>query len=120
MLTAVLRDAQDGMGKSPTATFPSGFPILRIDHVFVTHAQSEALALSDRAIPVVERAENAVLLATLLMMRAEANGALGRDAQAREARLDSLGWARYGFGTDALVRARLSDIADLAASGRRG
>lgn len=81
---------------------------------------AEALALTDRAIPVVERAENAVLLATLLMMRAEANGALGRDAQAREARLDSLGWARYGFGTDALVRARLSDIADLAASGRRG
>jgi endonuclease/exonuclease/phosphatase family metal-dependent hydrolase len=36
MLTAVLRDAQDGMGRSPTATFPSGFPILRIDHVFLS------------------------------------------------------------------------------------
>lgn len=35
MLTAVLRDAQDGRGKAPTATFPSGFPILRIDHVFL-------------------------------------------------------------------------------------
>ncbi len=31
-----LRDAQDGRGTSPTATFPSGFPVLRIDHVFVT------------------------------------------------------------------------------------
>lgn len=81
---------------------------------------AEALALTDRAIPVVEGAENAALLATLLMMRSEANAALGRDAEARAARLDSLGWARYGFGTDAQVRARLSDIAGLAASGRRG
>jgi len=81
---------------------------------------AEALALTDRAIPVVKRAENAALLATLLMMRSEANSALGRDDDARAARLDSLGWARYGFGTDAQVRARLSDIADLAAAGRRG
>ena len=36
MFTAVLRDAQDGWSKAPTATFPSGFPILRIDHVFLT------------------------------------------------------------------------------------
>jgi len=36
MLTAVLRDAQDSLGKAPTATFPSGFPILRIDHVFLS------------------------------------------------------------------------------------
>ena len=78
---------------------------------------AEALALTDRAIPVVERAENAALLSTLLMMRSEANRALGRDTAAREARLDSLGWARYGFGTDAQVRARLSDIAGLAAAG---
>ena len=36
MLTAVLRDAQDGLGRPPTATFPAGFPILRIDHVFLS------------------------------------------------------------------------------------
>lgn len=81
---------------------------------------SEALALTDRAIPVVRRAENAALLATLLMIRSEAYGALGRADLAKDARLDSLGWARYGFGTDAMVRARQSDIAGLAASGRSG
>lgn len=80
----------------------------------------EALALTDRAIPVVRRAENAALLATLLMIRAEANEAIGRPDLAKAARLDSLGWARYGFGTDAMVRARQSDIAGLAASGRSG
>lgn len=35
MLTAVIRDAQAGLGRAPTATFPSGFPFMRIDHVFV-------------------------------------------------------------------------------------
>lgn len=35
MLTAVLRDAQNGAGRPPTSTFPSGFPVLRIDHVFL-------------------------------------------------------------------------------------
>ena len=38
MLTAVIRDAQAGLGRSPTATFPSGFPFMRIDHVFVAGA----------------------------------------------------------------------------------
>ena len=81
---------------------------------------AEALALTDRAIPVVRRAENAALLATLLMIRSEANIALNRPAEAEAARLDSLGWARYGFGTESEVRARLSDISDLAAKGRNG
>lgn len=35
MLAAVLRDAQARRGISPTATFPSGFPFMRIDHVFL-------------------------------------------------------------------------------------
>ena len=81
---------------------------------------AESLALTDRAIPVVRRAENAALLATLLMIRSEANTALNRPAEAEAARLDSLGWARYGFGTEAEVRARLSDISGLAANGRDG
>jgi len=38
MLGAVMRDAQSGLGRAPTATFPSGFPFMRIDHVFVAGA----------------------------------------------------------------------------------
>ena len=38
MLTSVIRDAQAGLGRAPTATFPSGFPFMRIDHVFVAGA----------------------------------------------------------------------------------
>lgn len=35
MLAAVIRDAQVGRGRPPTSTYPSGFPFMRIDHVFV-------------------------------------------------------------------------------------
>ena len=79
----------------------------------------EALAMTERAIPVVRRGENASLLATLLMLRAEALDAVGRAGDARAARLDSLGWARYGFGSQTEVKARMADIAALANRGHR-
>ena len=58
--------------------------------------------------------ENAGLLATLLMIKAEALDLLGRPEEARITRLDSLGWARYGFGSDQEVRSRLAEIAALS------
>lgn len=80
----------------------------------------KAIAFADRAIPVVRQGENAALLATLLMIRSEALNAAGRPVEARAARLDSLGWARYGFGSDAQIYARQSEIAAMAARGRQG
>lgn len=60
---------------------------------------SDALALLDRSRDVAERHENAGLLATLLMLRADALQIMGRADEAHRLRLDSLGWARYGFGS---------------------
>jgi hypothetical protein len=78
------------------------------------------LMLTDRSVPVARSHQNASLLASLLAMRAEALDATGRSAEARSVRLDSQGWARYAFGSEAQVRARLSDIATLARRGGRG
>jgi hypothetical protein len=80
----------------------------------------EALRYTDRAIPVVRQAENAALLATLLFLKAAALDLAGRGAEASALRLDTAGLARYGFGTDAQVRARTSEIAALGRRGRRG
>jgi hypothetical protein len=80
----------------------------------------QALALAEAAIPVARRHQNASLLSSLLAMKAEALEAMGRAEAARAARLDSLGWARYAFGSEAQARARMQDIAALAAQGRRG
>jgi hypothetical protein len=80
----------------------------------------QALALTGRAIPVAQQHQNAALLATMLAIRAAAFDGLGRRQEAQSARLDSLGWARYAFGSEALVRARLADIAALASRGAFG
>lgn len=71
------------------------------------------MALADAAIPVARQHQNAALLATLMMFKAEALDMTGNTVTARAVRLDSLGWARYGFGADANVQARLSEIAGL-------
>nr|WP_029375551.1 DUF2927 domain-containing protein [Oceanicola sp. S124] len=63
--------------------------------------------------------QNAMLLANIEMLRAEALERTGRPDEARRVRLDSLGWARYGFGPDWAVRARLQEIAALSPA-RRG
>jgi hypothetical protein len=66
--------------------------------------------------PHVETArinENAALLSTLLLLRAEALELENRSSEAQAVRLDSLGWARYGFGSDWAVRAKLREIAAL-------
>ncbi|MGV6889494.1 DUF2927 domain-containing protein [Rhodophyticola sp. SM2404] len=73
-----------------------------------------ALQLTGLATPVARRAENAALLSTLLMMRAEALALSGRASEARTVRLDSLAWGRYGFGREAAVEERLTEIASLA------
>ncbi|RWR52478.1 DUF2927 domain-containing protein [Sinirhodobacter ferrireducens] len=77
----------------------------------------EARALSERALPPARTAENAALTATLSMIRAEACEALGDSAGAKAAWLDSQHWARYGFGSDAAVRARATEVAALAGAG---
>ncbi|SMY09662.1 DUF2927 domain-containing protein [Flavimaricola marinus] len=71
------------------------------------------LELTDWAIPVAMQYQNASLLATLMMFKAEALELSGRGGEAEALRLDSLGWARYGFGSDRNVRARADEIAAL-------
>ena len=72
------------------------------------------LDLTNANLAAAADAQNAALLSTLLFIKAEALDLLGRPAEARAVRLDSLGWGRYGFGSDAEVRARLSEIAALS------
>ncbi len=71
------------------------------------------LNLVEGAMPIAARHENAALLATLMMFKAEALEMTGQAAAAEAVRMDSLGWARYGFGSDQQVRARLREIASL-------
>ncbi|MFT3973708.1 MAG: DUF2927 domain-containing protein [Amaricoccus sp.] len=73
-----------------------------------------AIQLANRHIPVAEKAQNAILIAGLLSVKAEAQSALGQADAARETRLDSLRWARYGFGdTDGALAREQAQLAAL-------
>lgn len=74
---------------------------------------AKALSIIAPHIPTAKRNENAALLSTLLLLRSEALELENRHAEARSVRLDSIGWARYGFGADWAVRAKLREIASL-------
>ncbi|SEM78912.1 Protein of unknown function [Gemmobacter aquatilis] len=74
---------------------------------------AHAIAFADRALPVARASQNATLMATLLLLKAQALEAGGNAAAARALRLDSQPWARYGFGSDAVAEERLRDIAGL-------
>lgn len=75
---------------------------------------SSAIGLIDASLPAAAKSENAALLSTLLMIKAEALALTGRRAEAAIVRLDSLGWARYGIGDDRDVRSRLTEISALS------
>lgn len=74
----------------------------------------DAIRLADRAIPVVARHENYALLATLMLIKAEALEQQGDLAAAEAVRLDSQPFASYGFGPESVVKARMSEIAVVA------
>ncbi len=87
-------------------------------HALSTGDPRRALKIIDRNLPNARAFENAIVLSSLLMLKAEALDALGRSNEAQAARLDSLGWARYGFGPDWAVRAKLREVASLNPNNR--
>jgi len=70
--------------------------------------------ITTRASIAAARTENAALLSMLLMLRSEALRLEGRKSEARTVRMDSFGWARYGFGSNEIVRARWDEITRFA------
>lgn len=77
----------------------------------------KALRFTDRAMPAIEAAQNHALLATTRLIRAEALDMLGRKAEAGRLRVDSAALARYGFGSEAQIRARTREIGALGLRG---
>ncbi len=89
----------------------------------VTQTAAYAVALGEGAralrqirpmLEVAARSENAALLSTLMLLQVEALKLTGQHDKARAVRLDSLGWARYGFGSDWAVRAKMQEISALS------
>ena len=93
---------------------------MQLAAIALSSGQNEqAIAFADRALPVAKAAQNAALTATLMLIKAQALDNSGQVAAAKSLRLDSLGWARYGFGSEQQLRARMTEVASLGARGRR-
>lgn len=69
-----------------------------------------ALDYIEPSLAAAIRAENAALLSSLMLLRSEALMRNGMATDARAARVDSLGWARYGFGSERELKQRLRVI----------
>lgn len=73
-----------------------------------------AVRLADLHVPAAQAGQNAILIAGLLSIKAQALFELGETEAAQEARLDSLRWARYGFGdSDGALAREQAQIAAL-------
>ena len=74
----------------------------------------QVLDLVARHLPTARASEDAILLSRLLFLRAEAYDINGETRAATQARREALAWARYGFGSDAEVRARAAEFRSIS------
>jgi len=103
-------------------TSPDGIHLAHVQMQLAAFALAQgdadsALQLTGAAMPAATQAQNASLLSTILMIRAEALDDLDRTSEARALRLDSLAWGRYGFGANGAVEDRLTEVAALSPLG---
>ncbi len=112
---AQFREADRYFAGSPDMALHRAYVASQLAAFAVARGQGDvALALVAPHLDVAARHENAALLATLMLLRAEALDLTNRGAEAQSVRMDSLGWARYGFGADWAVRAKQREISQLS------
>ncbi len=98
----------------PTTRLQEAHVAMQLSAFALSAGDAQAvLQMVEPQLAPVRDGENAALLASLLMLKSEALAMQGRAGEARAIRAESLGWARYGFGTDEVVRAHAAEIASL-------
>ncbi|MCF6232122.1 MAG: DUF2927 domain-containing protein [Rhodobacteraceae bacterium] len=100
------RKVGTGLHRAYVTTQTAAYAITRGDG-------ASALRQIQPALDTAARAENAALLSTLMLLQVEALRLTGQHGAADKVRLDSLGWARYGFGADWAVKAKIQEISAL-------
>ncbi len=101
-------------GQTPITNIHSAHIAVQLAAFTLISNDAEAtIAITEPAISVARQHENAALMSLLMMFKAEALDLQGKTEEAMELRLDSLGWALYGFGSREEVVDRLNEIASL-------
>lgn len=73
-----------------------------------------AIALIDQNLAVVRQSEHAALLSLMLLVKAEGYENLGQKPKAAGVRKEALAWARYGYGSEEVIRERVSEILSIS------
>jgi len=106
--------AQRFLSQSPSTDLHKAYILTQTAAFAISQGNGQsALRQIEPGLTAAQRAENAALLATLMLLQSEALLLEGRVSEARSVRLDSLGWARYGFGTDWAFRTKMQEVAPL-------
>ncbi len=101
-------------GQTPVTNIHSAHIAVQLAAFTLISRDAEAtIAITDPAIDIARTHENAALMSLLMMFKAEALDLKGDTEEAMTLRLDSLGWALYGFGNRDEVIDRLNEIASL-------
>jgi hypothetical protein len=79
----------------------------------------QALVTLARYLDAAYEEENAAVLSTLMVLRAEALELTGPASEAHIVRLDRLNWARYGFGSEKHLKTKLREIQAMNPLNRR-
>ena len=107
--------ANRSYGQSPVTNIHAAHVAVQLAAFTQIARDPEAtIAITAPAITVARQHENAALLSLLMMFQAEALDMKGDTDAGMALRLDSLGWALYGFGTRDEVIDRLNEIASIA------
>jgi hypothetical protein len=102
-------------GQNPSTRLHSAYTASQLASFYIAEGNGDAaLQQIGPHLDTAARYENAALMSTLMLQRAEALDLAGRTSEGRTVRMDSLGWARYGFGPDWAVRAKLREISSLS------
>jgi hypothetical protein len=106
------RLSRDQLGIDDIRTAQAGVHVAAL--ALGTGQYKTAIRLADLHVPAAQAGQNAILIAGLLSIKAQALFELGDTAEAQAVRLDSLRWARYGFGdSDGALAREQAQIAAL-------
>ena len=101
-------------GQSPVTNIHSAHIAVQLAaFTLISNNADATIAITSPAIEVARTHENAALMSLLMMFKAEALDLKGDTDAGMALRMDSLGWALYGFGDRDEVIDRLNEIASL-------
>ena len=106
--------ARRAYGQSPVTNIHAAHIAVQLAaFTLISNDADATIAITDPAIDIARTHENAALMSLLMMFKAEALDLKGDTQAGMALRMDSLGWALYGFGDRDEVIDRLNEIASL-------